>query len=572
MGAETQTISLLHGLWLRIVRMQFWQWGLVSLIVGGLAIWLYGQRDTVPRDPKDRVTLDDFLSQLNDQKLPNGKSPVSDVTIYPWQDGVRLVTYTLATPNGNSTDYSQHFLYEKSAEAAQAQPLSATAAAAGAQSQVVHWTGPPIGVIVIFGGGAVIGLGIIWPLVLVMLNRKGYGPKIPEPAAAPEPSAPSATNFPPVSFSQQNENEISAPAPPPVAAAPAGEVAKLTSERLVDPTADQIEKEKKYRGEFYPVQQPDEHPKGFTLVELLVVIGIIAILISLIFPALAAARRAADQLQCASNLRSIGQGILIYLDENQNVFPPAYLYVNEQVNNGVETPINASAGYVHWSTYLYSTGTVPQAAAFQCPSMNRGGLPPDDTTQDNLDPGQGSFEAGVIDQQVPRLAYTLNEALCPRNKYVLGFQGALRVYQYVKATQVADSSETILGTEWSETGARIGSVSNPSEYECVSHRPVHGFVGLDGTLDMYLLSTDTAFRRVTAADLDPDPSSSTTVTTRLDWVGRNHGQLSGYPDKRRSNFLYVDGHVETKSIYETLTPFQWGQQFYSLNPNDDLQN
>jgi prepilin-type processing-associated H-X9-DG protein len=76
---------------------------------------------------------------------------------------------------------------------------------------------------------------------------------------------------------------------------------------------------------------------------------------------------------------------------------------------------------------------------------------------------------------------------------------------------------------------------------------------------------------VTAADLDPDPATVISSHTRLDWVGRNHGRQEGYPDERRSNFLYVDGHVESKTIYETLSPFQWGQKFYSLDPNNDLQ-
>jgi prepilin-type processing-associated H-X9-DG protein len=238
------------------------------------------------------------------------------------------------------------------------------------------------------------------------------------------------------------------------------------------------------------------------------------------------------------------------------------------VDDGVETPANASTGYVHWSTFLYGT-TVPDET-FHCPALERGGLPPTDTTADNLDPGQASDSPGVNDQQILRMAYTLNEALCPRNKLVLGFQGALRNYQFVKASQVAGSSETILATEWGQTAARLNN-TNADGYELVSHRPVHGFIGLDGTVDMYLLNPNTGFRRVTAADLDPDPTSGSSFTTRLDWVGRNHGHLEGYPDKRRSNFLYADGHVETKTLYETLTPFQWGQQFYSLNPHDDLQ-
>jgi prepilin-type processing-associated H-X9-DG protein/prepilin-type N-terminal cleavage/methylation domain-containing protein len=60
---------------------------------------------------------------------------------------------------------------------------------------------------------------------------------------------------------------------------------------------------------------------GFTLVELLVVIGILAVLVGLLFPVLSHARRKAQGAKCQSNLRQIGLTLSMYAQDNDGLFP-----------------------------------------------------------------------------------------------------------------------------------------------------------------------------------------------------------------------------------------------------------
>ena len=121
-------------------------------------------------------------------------------------------------------------------------------------------------------------------------------------------------------------------------------------------------------------------PRAFTLVELLVVIGIIALLVALLLPAASDARERSRQTQCANNLRTLAIGLLVYSQDNHGALP------------GIATAPQQPWDWIYWQQWqgapynLFANGPLcryvgKDESVFRCPS--------DDALHHVIPPGTG---------------------------------------------------------------------------------------------------------------------------------------------------------------------------------------
>lgn len=104
-------------------------------------------------------------------------------------------------------------------------------------------------------------------------------------------------------------------------------------------------------------------PAAFTLIELLVVIGIIAILASLVLPAIGSVRTKSESARCAANLRQIGAALMTFAGEQNGFFPTAGSTV---LHGGIDSMTQKSGWTEQLEPYL---GT--DLRVYHCDSATR---------------------------------------------------------------------------------------------------------------------------------------------------------------------------------------------------------
>ena len=111
--------------------------------------------------------------------------------------------------------------------------------------------------------------------------------------------------------------------------------------------------------------------RAFTLIELLVVIAIIAILAAILFPVLSAAKKRAEQATCINNLKQLGPGMQIYVQDNNDNFPGiASRYYGYQPSDWIYWRTNTALYPPFTKSPILTSISGLQKPSLQCPLDN----------------------------------------------------------------------------------------------------------------------------------------------------------------------------------------------------------
>lgn len=304
---------------------------------------------------------------------------------------------------------------------------------------------------------------------------------------------------------------------------------------------------------------------GFTLVELLVVIGIIALLISILLPSLSKARRAASTVKCLANIRSICQGMLMYAAQNNNYIPGSPATSGRFVFNDDWTK-NAT----------YSNGNMPnitQIWDWQAPIADAMGI----------DFNHGGATADRVERFVQLRDF--KGFTCPENETIgVPYTGAGgpsfpvgRIVSYNTANELLllEPGKGSAGTTASSAGlscpagyapmvSKVGAaakkvfIADGARYSNTTSAPdtdlnyVGSGGGAYGSIGPFH-TKDNSWNR----NKSPGNSNSGTIDSRIYSFRHGNTQPGGAANSFRMNVGFYDGHAETMGDLQASDPNMW---------------